>query len=135
MPSGGDEACGKDHGQLTHADPGIPSPGVELERPGGDHVNANTGVERLAGMRCARCQGGRTCDAVEPEPAQALRGPRFVLSAIACFLIPLLFALGGALQFRSTHAAQLGGAWVGLSLGMLAWWGISSFLHDPERGK
>jgi hypothetical protein len=68
-------------------------------------------------------------------PSQALRGPRFVLASMACFLIPLLLALGGAVRFRSSETAQLCGALVGLSLGMLAWRGISSFLHDPETGK
>lgn len=134
-PCGGDGGCGENHGQLVNADPGIPSHGMEGKRWSGDQVDANTEVDRRPDANCAMCSGQRPCEVDATVPSGQLRGGHFAFAAIACFLMPLLFALGGALQFRSSETAQLCGALVGLSLGMLAWRAISSFLHDPERGK
>jgi hypothetical protein len=98
-------------------------------------LDANRDGDRRADVNCVQCPDRRPCQVDEPVSAQGLRGGHFALAAIACFVVPLLFALGGALQFRSSETAQLCGALVGLSLGMLTWRAISSFLDDPESGK
>jgi hypothetical protein len=98
-------------------------------------VKANSEFSEQSGGHCSECNGRGRCAVGKSVLPRALSGPRFALAASGCFLLPLLFALFGALRYRSNAAAQLGGAVAGLALGMLCWWGLSRVLQGPTRAK
>jgi len=92
---------------------------------GVEYVNEHPEAIDLEDRECSRCSGRGQCGVGEAVPAEQLQGPRFALASLACFVIPLLFALAGAFCYRSSETAQLGGAVAGLTLGMLFWWIMS----------
>jgi hypothetical protein len=55
-------------------------------------------------------------------------------ASLACFLLPLLLALGGAVCFHHSPATQLSGAVGGLAIGMFSWAVVARlFRQVPEE--